>query len=113
MIWIVNAKRFKENFSILTAIPNPNSQLLINYNFVVDSNGLTSEILFQLKDELKIHGPVVKKFSLKDEELKEVFDEYNEAEKIYYLLTGSIKSCHGLIQMHPSFWISVVRTYTG
>lgn len=103
LIWVVTAERFNEQFLVRTAIPNPNSQLLINYNFVVDSNGLASEILFQLKDELKIHGPAVKNFSLKDEELNEVFDEFNRSEKKYLLFDWKYKRHSWLDSAAPVF----------
>lgn len=87
IIWVVNAQRLKEQFTFEKSIPNPASPLLAGYNFGVFPDGLAKHALFYLKEELSAHGPAVRIYSLQDDELKEVSNDYDKAQKLYWLFS--------------------------
>jgi competence protein CoiA len=105
VLWVVDAKRFKGEFIFTKPIPNPESRLLLDYNFSVDNDGLAKFAHFFLKKELKDYGPApaVRIYSLFDQELQEVANEFSQDTQKYFLFNWKYKHRAWLNSEAPVF----------
>lgn len=103
IIWVVNAQRFKEQFEFTNATPNPASPLLADYNFSVDSDGLSKYVMFFLKAEGRDPRQLGRIFSLRDKELKLAAEEFKKTDKTYWLFNWKYKHKTWLNSEAPVF----------
>ncbi|MDB5088202.1 MAG: Competence protein CoiA-like family protein [Mucilaginibacter sp.] len=105
LIWVVNAQPFEEYFIFTNATPNPQSPLLANYNFVVDTKGFAKSPRFYIKDEYKWNGQkrLLRSFTLEDHELRSVAEEYGKSKKLYWLFNWNNKRGEWLKSGAPVF----------
>jgi len=91
LIWVVNGNRFKGDFQIANAIPDPESPLLAGYNFSVDRDGLAKFAHFIKKEDMKGDGSMVRIYSLHDAELREIAELYKNAQHQFWLFNWKYK----------------------
>lgn len=84
IIWVVNAQPFKEKVKFTYAIPNPESHLLTDYNFSVNTEGLSNSLTFFLKEGGRDPRTLGNRYSLQDNELKLVLEEFINTENKYW-----------------------------
>lgn len=75
LIWVVNAEQFKDGI-LLQDSPNPNSILLADFDFQVDTDGFALYPIFYKKDDYREYGPAgCRSYSERDAIVKPVFAE--------------------------------------
>lgn len=104
IIWVVNGQRFKGNFSFTQPIPNPKSKLLADYYFRMDPDGLANRPQFHLKKENHDPRRMFRVYSLHDDELKSVAEEFENGQKIYWLFNWKYKTRSWLNSSVPVFF---------
>jgi competence protein CoiA len=105
LIWVVNAQPLKDQFIFTNAIPNPDSPLLVNYCFVVDSKGLAKSPRFYVKDEYSWYRQkgLLRSFTLDDHELRVEAEEHGKSKKLYWLFSWKNKRSGWLNSNAPIF----------
>jgi len=105
LIWVVNAQSFKKQITFIKAIPNPQSRLLANFTFSVDSTGFATFLELYSKEEPRVYDPRIQPriYSLDDRELQEVAEEYEKSEKRYWLFSWKNKRSAWLNSSAPVF----------
>ncbi|QKJ32861.1 competence protein [Mucilaginibacter mali] len=103
LLWIVNGLRFKGDFDFNNAIPDPESELLKDYNFSVDQDGLAKFAHFIKKEDIKGDGNMVRIYSLHDAEFKAVADLHKNAQHQYWLFNWKYKHRGWLTCSAPVF----------
>lgn len=71
LVWVVNGIKFKDRIEATCNIPDPQSELLSDWDFAVDENGFAKHLIFHKKTDLLSSDPMVRLYGTNDKELIE------------------------------------------